>query len=83
MNSLAISTHHPHDSKKKPVLKREDYEKINRVMNHYKKERHDSYESKYNATKDTIANSFVGQFYFASLSIVGLFIVFRIIQSHK
>jgi hypothetical protein len=65
------------------ALTQEDYERINRVMSEYKSEKHESYESAYNTTKDTLTNSFVGQFYFASLSVVGLFIVFRMVQSYK
>jgi hypothetical protein len=65
------------------ALTQEDYERINRIMNQYKSEKYASYESAYNTTKDTLTNTFVGQFYFASLSVVGLFIVFRIVQSYK
>jgi hypothetical protein len=68
---------------KSSVLTQEDYERINRVMSEYKSEKYSSYDSAYSVTKDTLTNTFVGQFYFASLSVVGLFIVFRMVQSYK
>jgi hypothetical protein len=64
-------------------LQQDDYERINRIMSKYRSEKYSSYEAAYDTTQDTLTNTFVGQFYFASLSVVGLFILFRMMQPFK